>query len=79
MCPYPWIFNPNRSGQTVEKSVDWIMDMDMDKIRFFFNGYGFRRIRSETRIRSDPNVRISDLIQLYLIRFYRIQTHIYII
>ena len=35
MCPYPWISDPIRSGQTVEKSVDWIMDMDMDKIRFF--------------------------------------------
>ena len=40
MCPYPWISDPIRSGQTVEKSVDWIMDMDMDKIRFFLNGYG---------------------------------------
>ena len=35
MCPYQWIFDPIRSDQTVEKSVDWIMDMDMDKIRFF--------------------------------------------
>ena len=35
MCPYPWISDPIRSGQTVEKSVDWIMDMDMDKIQFF--------------------------------------------
>ena len=34
MCPYSWISDPIRSGQTVEKSVDWIMDMDMDKIRF---------------------------------------------
>ena len=40
MCLYPWISDPIRSGQTIEKSVDWIMDMDMDKIRFFFNGYG---------------------------------------
>ena len=40
MCPYPWIFDPIRSGQIVEKSVDWIMNMDMDKIRFFLNGYG---------------------------------------
>ena len=65
MCLYPWIFDPIRSGQTVEKSVDWIMDMDMDKIRFFLNGYGFGRIRSETRIRFDSNVRISDPIKLY--------------
>ena len=81
MCLYSWIFDLIRSSQTVEKSVDWIMDMD--KIRFFFEliwiGYGFRRIRSETRIKSDPNVRISDPIQLYMIRFYPIQTHIYII
>ena len=35
MCPYPWISDPIRSDQTVEKSVDWIIDMDMDKIRFF--------------------------------------------
>ena len=57
MCPYPWIFDPIRFDQTVERSVDWIMDMDMDKIQFFewiWIGYGFRRIRS------DPNVRISD-------------------
>ena len=68
MCPYPGIFDPIRSGHTVEKSVDWIMDMDMDKSDFFewiWIGYGFRHIRSETRIRSDPNVQISDLIKLY--------------
>ena len=35
MCPYSWISDPILSGQIVEKSVDWIMDMDMDKIRFF--------------------------------------------
>ena len=40
MCPYSWISDPIRSSQTVEKSVDSIMDMDMDKIRFFFNRYG---------------------------------------
>ena len=40
MCPYPWISDLIRSSQIVEKSVDWIMDMDMDKIRFFLNGYG---------------------------------------